>query len=182
MKINVLSVFFLLLIIGSTVNAQQFPPQYPNRNESSDRNFINAVYLEMGGASGFASLNYDLTINQDYVFRLGISLDLFLAMSDSDNDPTFEPVEDFSAVLALSKLYGSDQHKIETGAGVVFGGSNLTKYDYPKPPGMMVNIGYRFYTLKSRGLSTRLAFTPILNEEGFNPWIGFSIGISFKPN
>ncbi|MBO6524359.1 MAG: hypothetical protein JJ971_11070 [Balneolaceae bacterium] len=167
---------FLLILIPITGFAQPLggPPEY-----SSDQT-ISTFYFEVGGNATFASFNYDLTLNNNYGIRIGASPGLFFAEVEDDNSES-DYNYDFVGLIGAFKLHNVGAHKFETGIGAVFGESITPRNDtYPAVPALVVNIGYRFVTKKHRGLSIRGMFTPSYSKNGFVPWFGTSIGISFQ--
>ena len=167
---------FILMLFSIQTNAQLLngPPEHAYNQT------ISTFYLEAGGNATFASINYDLTLGNNYGVRVGASPGLFLVDHEND-DPEFDYNYDFVGLIGAYKLHGIGPHKWETGIGVVFGESITPRDDnYPSVPAIALNVGYRFVTNKKRGLSLRGMFTPSISKNGIIPWFGASIGISFQ--
>lgn len=169
------SVVLILLLISGRLYSQPTggpPSNYFQETKSS-------FYIEFGGNAVFTSINYDLTFNSDYGVRIGASPGLFL-ISDLNGEQSEEYNFDLTGLISAFKLFGSDSHKFETGAGAVFGESITPRDDnYPAIPALSLNFGYRFITPREKGLSLRAMLTPTISKNGLIPWLGVSIGFSF---
>jgi len=144
----------------------------------------NTVYLELGGAAGLWSLNYDCTI-----WKIGESCKLNgragLGMLSEFNGAGFP---DLLLPISSNFLLGKNKHRIETGLGVTL--FNWSLRDSEKASGFTrktellqhLNLGYRFQKVDG-GIMFRISYTPIIHNDGkqrFEHWMGFSIGKTFK--
>lgn len=174
MKLCFLNLFLVFISVSSNAQSLGGPPKHIYKHA------VSTFYFEAGGNATFASINYDLTLGNDYGIRIGASPGLFLV--DHENDDSGSDYNfDFVGLIGGYKLHGISSHKLETGIGIVFGETITPRDDnYPSVPALTLNIGYRFVTNKYRGLSFRGMFTPSISESGILPWFGASIGISFQ--
>ena len=121
MKI-ILCICLNLLLLNTYSGAQVFEKP-PKTNHS---NIIHSVYLELGGSTITASLNYEIQNESGYSFRLGISpFVLLLSEFDEDNNENddLRKEADFVGIIGVSKVFGAGKNHIETGAGFMFGQS-----------------------------------------------------------
>lgn len=168
----------LILILGFfgiQIQAQVHDTPYAHE----PKEFLNSIYAEFGGAGIFLSINYDLIINESSVIRIGATPNIF-SDPGSENLATFDE-EDFkiAGIISYSLLVGKRSNKLESGIGIIFG--DEIKYDGESiPPALFLNLGYRFVTRKVKGASFKASFTPFINDKKFKPWMGISIGYSFK--
>ncbi|MBS1501206.1 MAG: hypothetical protein JST32_04040, partial [Bacteroidetes bacterium] len=86
----------------------------------------------------------------------------------------------------INYLYGEHAHKFELGAGTTFlnsTGTNVgtSKWEFDRVTGFIgtATIGYR-YQPEHKGINFRIAFVPILYDEGLIPAGGISVGYTFK--
>lgn len=169
----------ILLVLFQTSALIAQPFEKPSNNLIGES--ISTFYLEVGGNAILASVNYDLLLTSYYGIRVGISPGLIVFDEDDSNTEFDLQGSNFIGILSAYKLHGTSSHRLETGIGVVVGEFNTTKEEnYPSIPGIAINVGYRFISKREKGLSLRAIFTPILSNDGFTPWIGASIGFSFK--
>lgn len=149
---------------------------------ANDQVLKHLVFVELGGSSGFASVNYELVNSQGYTFRMGISpIALLWNDDDSETDQNYDPDKgDLVALLALSKIFGQETNHFETGLGYVFGQSYRDENDrVPLANGFTPYCGYRMMSPSQENrYILRLTFSPIINSEGINPWFGISFGYS----
>ncbi len=168
---------FVLIPVGSSAQYFEKPVQ------NVDTRFMSSMYVEVGGNAIIASVNYELIIDRNYAVRLGMAPGVFLSWNIEDNgeDSYYNRDEtmDFVGLVSASKFFGSRKNKIETGIGFVFGDSHREKGSkIPRANGLSFTLGYRYMSLSERGLALKFAFTPIINSDGFSPWVGASIGLS----
>ncbi|MGZ3752309.1 MAG: hypothetical protein ACXVB0_00710 [Mucilaginibacter sp.] len=136
-----------------------------------------SVFLEVGGAGLAISGNYDTRLNKQrngWGYRIGAGY-----FASGGNTV-------FSIPFQINYLIGEHSHMIEFGAGTTFlnsTGTNVgnSKWEFDKITGFIATatIGYRFQPAHS-GINFRLAFVPILYDEGIIPAGGVSIGYTFK--
>lgn len=135
------------------------------------------VFLEVGGAGLAISANYDARFHQE---RNGWGYTVGLGFFTSGGN-TVETVP-----FQVNYLIGEHSSMIELGAGTTFlnsVGTNVgnSKWEFDKVTGFIATgaIGYRYQPAK-KGINFRIAFTPILYDEGLIPAGGISIGYTFK--
>ena len=165
-------VVFLLCCICYGINAAakiNLETQQPNN-----------IYLEIGGAGGIASINYERLYpyksNISFGTRIGIST---LNIKDFNN--TFNP--DIIVPITFNAYYGR-KHKLVFGVGQTI--SSILKPDNinwtPKRDLDLhahFNIGYRLQT-QAKGFIYGLSYTPIFEKyKIFKHWAGISVGYNF---
>jgi hypothetical protein len=85
----------------------------------------------------------------------------------------------------MNYLIGEHSHMLELGAGTTFlnstGDNKGTTWEFDKITGFIATatIGYRYQPAHS-GLNIRVAFVPILYDEGIIPAGGISVGYTFR--
>lgn len=128
MKLCYLHLFLLLISVQANAQPLDGPPDHAYKQT------VSTFYFEAGGNATFASINYDLTLGNNYGVRVGASPGLFLV--DKENDDTQSGYNyDFVGLIGAYKLHGSSPHKWETGIGIVFGESITPRDDnYPSVP------------------------------------------------
>ena len=134
-----------------------------------------SVYFELGGNGLFTSVNYDfqLTKKPGLGIRAGIgfySLDPFVLTIPVGVNYLFE--------LQQNKSY------MELGLGATWTKENVSLYLEPDLNKKRTNfgnyfptIGYRKHTKKS--FMWRMSLTPLINQNGFQPFFGGSFGKLF---
>lgn len=135
------------------------------------------VYLEVGGAGLAISANYDARFKKErngWGYRVGVGF--FTAGGNTVETIPFQ----------INYLIGEHAHMLELGAGTTFlnsVGTNVgtSKFEFDKVTGFIgtATIGYRFQP-EHKGINVRIAFVPILYDEGLIPAGGISIGYTFK--
>jgi len=136
-----------------------------------------AIYLEVGGAGLAISGNYDSRFHDErdgWGYRVGAGF-----FSSGGNTV-------FTIPFQINYLTGEHSSHMELGAGVTFlnsTGTNMgtSKWEFDKVTGFIATatIGFR-YQPEHKGLNFRIAFVPILYDEGIIPAGGVSIGYTFK--
>lgn len=136
-----------------------------------------AYYLEVGGAGLAISANYDSRFHDErngWGYRIGAGF-----FSSGGNTV-------FTIPFQVNYLTGEHSMHVEMGAGVTFlnsTGTNVgnSKWEFDKVTGFIATatIGFR-YQPEHKGLNFRIAFVPILYDEGLIPAGGVSIGYTFK--
>jgi len=147
--------------------------------DTSEIHYIKAqsAFLEVGGAGLAISANYDSRFKKErsgWGYRVGVGF--FTSGGNTVESIPFQ----------INYLIGEHSHMLELGAGTTFlnsTGSNVgsSKWEFDKVTGFIAtaSIGYRFQPA-AKGLMFRLAFVPILYDEGLIPAGGVSIGYTFK--
>lgn len=140
----------------------------------------NGLFLELLGNGLVYSLNYERAITPALRARIGLSYDILhlLIATDEPDDDRFNMMP-----LILSYLFGSGVHKFEVGAGagLVFNKGDFDDvgiFDSETRLVAMAALAYRLQT-KEKGPFLRLAFTPFFGKEGWMPWGGISLGLSW---
>jgi hypothetical protein len=134
------------------------------------------VFLEIGGPGLAISGNYDARFAKQ---RNGWGYRAGAGYFGSGGNTVF------TVPLQLNYLYGEHNHLLELGAGTTFlnsKGDNKGKiWEFDRITGFIATgtIGYR-YQPAAKGLNFRIAFVPILYDQGLMPIGGLSIGYTFK--
>jgi hypothetical protein len=133
-------------------------------------------YLEVGGPGLAISANYDARFNKTrdgWGYRIGLGG--FVAGGNKVITVPFQ----------VNFLIGEHSSMLEVGAGTTFlssTGDNKGKtWEFDKITGFVAtaSIGYR-YQPEHKGINFRIAFVPILYDEGIIPAGGISVGYTFK--
>jgi len=167
---------FLLLCISIIGFGQTFA--------QSRTTTISSFYLEVGGAAGLWSLNYDRElweINEKFRLNGRVGFGMYSEFNGAGFPDVIIPISNMV-------LLGKRMHRVEAGGGITY--YNWTLRDALKLDGFSrrsdllghLILGYRFQKLKG-GLMFRVAYTPIIINYSNNPfehWAGGSIGYTFK--
>ena len=135
-----------------------------------------SAFLEIGGPGLAISGNYDARFAKQ---RNGWGYRVGAGYFGSGGNTVF------TVPLQVNYLYGEHSHLLELGAGTTFlssRGDNKGKtWEFDKITGFIgtVTIGYRYQPAKS-GLNYRIAFVPIIYDQGILPIGGISVGYTFK--
>lgn len=140
----------------------------------------NLLYIEVAGAGGYGSINYErvIIIKKYLMFAIRFGMSTY-HIKDYTNK--FNP--DIMIPLFINGYYGKN-HKIELGIGQTF--ANIVHADFTEfKPKRVTNfhtvfsIGYR-YQKNIGGIFFRCAYTPIIEfNDYFRNWVGISFGYSF---
>lgn len=135
------------------------------------------AYLEVGGAGLAISANFDSRFHKE---RNGWGYRVGLGFFTSGGNTVF------TVPFQINYLIGEHAHMLELGAGTTFlnsKGTNVgnSKWEFDKVTGFIAtaSIGYRFQPMH-KGINVRLAFVPILYDEGIIPAGAVSVGYTFK--
>jgi hypothetical protein len=149
------------------------------QKEDTTQQIIKAqnVFLEVGGAGIAISVNYDTRFNKlrnGWGYRVGLGF-----FSSGGNSVETVPFQ-------INYLVGEHSIMMEFGAGTTFlnsKGTNVgnSKWEFDNVTGFVAtaSIGFR-YQPEHKGINFRLAFVPILYDEGVIPAGAVSIGYTFK--
>ncbi len=148
------------------------------QTDTADSTAVKAkgYYLEVGGAGLAISANYDARFNKErngWGYRIGLGG--FIAGGNRVITVPFQ----------VNYLIGQHSSMLEFGAGTTFlssQGDNKGKtWEFDKITGFIAtgSIGYR-YQPEHKGINFRIAFVPILYDEGLIPAGGISVGYTFK--
>jgi len=146
--------------------------------DTTDASEIKAkgYYLEVGGPGLAISANYDARFGKQrdgWGYRIGLGG--FIA---GGNNVVTVPFQ-------VNFLIGNHASMFEAGAGTTFlssRGDNKGKtWEFDKITGFIATatFGYR-YQPEGKGINFRIAFVPLLTDQGFIPAGGVSIGYNFK--
>ena len=165
--------FFLYCFIFIALSFQH---SFGQENNNSNRQ---QVYLELGGAAPYGSLNYEYAVLKKEKLcltgRIGIS-----SMKIIDYRRKFNP--DIIVPLTVSLIYGK-RHCIEILAGNTFSSKVFSKNFYESGREFSVNgtfgVFYR-YRMAAIPVRLRIGYSPILEEYQFyRHWFALSVGYSF---
>ena len=150
-----------------------------------------SIYLELGGAAGLWSLNYDRSlweINESFKLHGRAGLGLYSEFNGAGFPDVMVPVSGIVLWSAFRNKWGKNTHRVEAGGGITY--YNWTLRDALSTDGFSrrsdllghLILGYRFQKLEG-GLMFRVTYTPIINNysnKPFEHWAGGSIGYTFK--
>jgi hypothetical protein len=177
------AVFLLLLITSSFYLRAQNPETNPIKRDTTveDVKKPRTVFLEAGGPGLALTVNYDTRFGKrrdKWGYRVGAGY-----YNTGANWVASIP-------LQINYLYGitpsnpNPSSFIELGAGTTFvrshGSANGTFFEFDNVTGFIgtATIGYRFQQ-DNGGINFRLAFVPILYDDGLIASGGFSVGYTF---
>jgi hypothetical protein len=136
-----------------------------------------SAYVEVGGPGLAISANFDSRFHKErggWGYRIGAGY-----FSSGGNTV-------FTVPFQINYLIGQHTYMGELGAGTTFlhsTGTNMgnSKWQFDNVTGLIATatIGFR-YQPEASGLTVRIAFVPILYDEGLVPAGGVSIGWTFK--
>jgi hypothetical protein len=134
----------------------------------------NAIYLEAGGNGLFGSVNYErqLTKQPGLGVRLGVGF-----YTENAFYLTIPAGIDYLFTL------NSDKSFIDAGLGVTWTRIDGNLFDESENSNgdsfvnFIPSIGYRRHT--TQNLMWRISITPVINNSGFVPWLGLSVGKRF---
>lgn len=134
----------------------------------------NDIYFEAGGNGLFASINYERRVTK----QPGLGVRIGVGFYSENAFYLTIPV----GINYLFKLKG-DKSFIDAGLGTtwtridgkLFSDSENSNGDHFV--NFIPSIGYRHHT--THNLMWRISITPVVNKNGFVPWLGLSIGKRF---
>ena len=161
----------ILAVLSSRAEAQiEIPPDAEIPQQS--------VYVEIGGNGLVYSLNYDALFQSHWGIRLGGSYYPFDVEPDEIHESDDESYAFLGLVMGLYAI-GKKAHKVELGAGILFGTIyDRQRWDFIEPPGTTFSMGYRYYPDNPSHFTFKVAFTPTITRSGLHPRIGISLGIT----
>jgi hypothetical protein len=146
-----------------------------------ERTARNGLYVELGGAGAFYSLNYERFVHDDVSLRFGASHVSFRETSTG----TWPAAGKSSLTLVpLTASYlglRSGSHALELGGGAVIAniaGDGSTDFDvFGSGSGVVGTgiLGYRLAPLGA-GFCFRVAYTPFVARGGLFDWFGVALG------
>lgn len=173
-----LKAIFLIAFIASSfyAKAQNLEEDTVKRDSTISQSARpKTVFLEVGGAGIALTLNYDTRFGQKrdkWGYRIGAGY-----YNTGANSVLSVPFQ-------INYLYGGTSSFLELGAGTTFiyskGSSNGTYFQFDNITGFVgsATIGYR-YQQENGGINFRIAFVPIIYDEGVLFEGGLSIGYTF---
>lgn len=175
------AVFLLLLITSSFYLKAQNLEENTAKRDSTVETFIKpkTVFLEVGGPGLAVTLNYDTRFAQardKWGYRVGAGY-----YNTGANWVASVPLQ-INYLYGLGRAGGSSF--AEFGAGTTFvrsqGSSKGVTFQFDNITGFIGtgSIGYRFQQ-DNGGINFRIAFVPVLYDDGFLAEGGFSIGYTF---
>lgn len=156
----------LFLLLGLTGKAQ------PNVVPADSS--LNELFLEAGGIAGHLSFNYARHVgkSKNLLWRFGAGVIL------GGNKAITIP-----AGVFYEKKFKNPHRMLEFGTGICLSGSPINNVVNSKSkitsyyPYLAPTIAFK--SRSPSGLSWRLAFDPLIGNEGILPWAGLSLGRSF---
>lgn len=151
------------------------------RSSAQESNIANIqhVYLELGGAGPYWSVNYELSFLQRETFAFTTRVG-FSSMKIVDYRRKFNP--DIIVPLTFSFIYGK-RHCIEVLAGNTFSNRVLATNYYESDREIRMNgnygIFYRYRMERIPGI-IRIGYNPIFEDyRTYRHWFALSLGYSF---
>jgi hypothetical protein len=153
--------------------------------QRAGRTARNSVFIELGGNGLLYTLNYDRVVNEIFSIRGGIGYLSLDGTTTSGGQTRAGKVSMLGIPLLANYMLGSDNHKLELGAGMtLFWASGTVSSADMVSSGSGIGavgtavLGYR-YVPRNGGLTFRIGFTPLFSNRGFLPWGGVSLGYVF---
>jgi hypothetical protein len=130
---------------------------------------LHAVYVEVGGPAGVASMNYDRRISEDWTIRVGLEID--------GSGPQISEWYPEVPITVSYLAFGGDHHAEVGGGYVVTAGSR-----YNDGFDSTLHLGYRYqspaFPLFFRAVAVRRA-SEHYRLPGLPVWGGIGVGYSF---
>lgn len=163
----------LLLLLSVLVAALGFTT--PTAAQSYSQN---SVYVELLGNGIFYSVNYDRRFSNHFSGRAG-----FMVINGQSEQPTDDQIGVAILPVTGNYLAGSGSHRLELGAGLLFGvaGGDLEEYGTVSGAGVAgvtTTFGYRYQPLDG-GFLFRVGLTPFYSDGRPQLWGGLSLGYAF---
>ena len=140
----------------------------------------NLIYLELGGAAGYGSINYELLVKKIKKMKLSARVGLSsYKLKDFQNE--FNP--DIIVPISINTYYGYNHH-IEFGLGQVFTSIiylDKVNFEPSRRNNFSTNlsIGYRFQK-EVPGTICKIAYSPIIqNNSLLTHWFSVAVGQFF---
>ncbi len=158
--------FNFFWLFTATLCAQESEPASPASGNASQ------IYVELLGPGGLYSVNYDGRLGRKEK-GLGVRLGFSAAYADGSGFLTFP--------LGLNYLAGSNGNYFEFGAGPTIATSSDVFEESGDETVVWghLTLGYRRQAYRKKGITWRVAFTPVFGDGFFLPWVGTSIGYRF---
>lgn len=163
----------LLLASVALLVAAGLPEQAHAQNYSR-----NSVYLELGGNGLLYSVNYDRRFTDHVAGRAG-----FMVFGGQSGAATDDQIGIAILPVMANYLVGSGSHRLELGAGLLFGVAGADTENFDLAPavgigGVTTTFGYR-YQPPDGGFLFRAGLTPFYSAGRPQLWGGVSVGYSF---
>ena len=148
-----------------------------SQTDSASKNIRSIVYVEAGGAGGYASMNYENCFYEKTKLHFSWRAGLFLFHI---KDFTGELNPDLTLPLSVNAFYGN-RHHMELGIGQTISSTRQQNRSDTGPArstqfNTNFTLGYR-YQAKRKRLFFRAAYTPLLeNNRHYRHWAGISVG------
>jgi hypothetical protein len=134
----------------------------------------NSIYIEAGGNGLFGSVNYERQLTKQPGLGVRFGLGFYT-----------ENAFYLTIPVGINYLFELKNNKsfIDAGLGVTFTRIDGDVFGEPNNQNgdnfgnFIPSIGYRQHTAKN--VMWRISLTPIINNYGFVPWLGLSIGKQF---
>jgi hypothetical protein len=166
-------------------------------SKTIDNKYQKVAFVELLGAGGLYSINYDMRTAKDkrdgWGFRVGIEK-IVANITDSSGGGVEKTRISFTAVpVVLNYLFGKRKGFLELGVGATYfkftgkatGTASVESYQqetFKESFGSIIgsfNIGYRHVPYKN-GFMYRVAFMPLLIADNLVPFLGIGLGYHFK--
>ena len=129
------------------------------------------IHVELGGPGVIYSINYDGRLSKKDK-GIGVRIGFGAAAASGSSY--------FALPVGLNYLAGGGGNYFEVGAGATFiSGQELDIGDSEHGTFGWLSLGYRRQAYRKKGITWRLAFTPIFGSGYFIPYAGGSIGYRF---
>lgn len=138
------------------------------------------IFIELGGAAGYGSINYELLVKKIKKMKLSARIGLS-SYKFKDFQNKFNP--DFIVPISINTYYGYNHH-IEISFGQVITSiiyADNVNYQPTRINNLSTNIsfGYRFQR-EVKGTMFKIAYTPIIqNKSTLTHWFSVAVGQFF---
>ena len=150
-----------------------------NRNaEGQSKSKPNILYVELGGNGLLTSINYERQLLKTRRLNFHIGTGIY------GNETTYLTIP--FGINYLIDLDDSESY-VDIGLGATYSKADVTLYTSVKRSNLnytnthywafIPNVGYRKYT--KRNMMYRFSLTPVINQYGFLPYVGISVGKRF---
>jgi len=170
MKLQKLTFVSLCLLGCLSVQNLLAQEEEPEVVKPASRN-ASQIYVELGGVGIVYSINYDGRLSGKDK-GIGIRAGFGAAAAEGSSY--------FAVPLGLNYLAGAKGNYFEFGAGATFiAGNDVSIGANESSTFGWLSLGYRRQAYRKKGITWRLAFTPIFGSGFFVPYAGGSIGYRF---
>lgn len=164
----------LLLFVAVVFLASSGMPEQAKAQRYSQH----SVYIELLGNGLLYSVNYDRKFTNHISGRAG-----FMIFGGESEEPTDDQIGIAIIPVMANYLVGSGSHRLELGAGPLFGvaGGELEEYGTVSGGGVggiTTTFGYRYQPVGG-GFLFRIGLTPFYSAGRPQLWGGLSLGYAF---